>query len=339
MTSMQNIKVTDNEIVVIASGAFVKNDGYIHRTTQLEHTLWLLKDQLKTKTLKIVIPDGEPIVCTAFETVIDRIQKNHNLSPQQLTLQIVDCCPPYKNERVTVTQVPCYAFKYVEPLQSPNWIMNPDPVLFGGIYGRFNLYRFLMSYFLETEFPDQSFVIFQPSLDYLLFEIDPVKDYYTDQIAWAHQRKEQNRTYGSYDNGSPTEDYDQATRNYEQVWKKYKIEIICEGNLVDHGWFTEKTARCLRTKKPFLLLGTPGQLKKLQDMGFKTFAECIDENYDQIQNLDDRFDAITKEITRIGTLSQSELDKFFNHANSIAQYNADNYSQIVEKYYQSFNDV
>lgn len=334
---MQNIKINDSEIVVIASGAFVKNDGYIHRTTMLEHTLWLLRDQLKTKTLRVVIPDGEPVVYTALETVISRIQKNYNLPSQRLILQMVDCSPPYENERITVVQVPSFAFKYVEPLQSPNWTMDSDPVLFGGIYGRFNFYRFLMSYFLETQFPDQSFVIFQPSFDHLLFEIDPVKDYYLDQIAWAEQREETNRTYGAYDNGSPTEDYDQATRNYEQVWKKYKLEIICEANLVDHGWFTEKTARCLRTKKPFLLLGAPGQLKKLQDMGFKTFADCINEDYDQIENLDDRFDAITKEITRIGTMSQTEQDQFFDHAKSIAQYNADNYSQIIQKYYQSFN--
>jgi hypothetical protein len=218
--------------------------------------------------------------------------------------------------------------------------MQSDAVLFGGIYGRFTAHRFLMSYFLETQLHNQSFVIFQPSSDHLLFELDPVKIFYQDQINWAQQRTEKNRTYISRDDGTTCyPDVDEITRDYQHVWSKYKIEIICETNLVDYGWFTEKTARCLRTKKPFLLLGTAGQLKKLQIMGFKTFADAINEDYDNIENLDERFELITKEIQRIDQLPLAELHDTLEKINSVAQYNAENYSTIINAYYNSFNSL
>jgi hypothetical protein len=47
---------------------------------------------------------------------------------------------------------------------------------------------------------------------------------------------------------------------------------------------TEKTAKPIWAKRLFVMFGTPGFLKKLHELGFKTFDHVIDESYDSMLN-------------------------------------------------------
>ena len=62
---------------------------------------------------------------------------------------------------------------------------------------------------------------------------------------------------------------------------------------------SEKTYRCFAMLHPFIVFGRPGILAELRRQGFKTFSPWIDESYDLIQNDDERFNAIVKEISRL----------------------------------------
>ena len=53
--------------------------------------------------------------------------------------------------------------------------------------------------------------------------------------------------------------------------------------------FTEKTAKPIIAKRPFVVFGSVGQLRALRGLGFKTFSPVIDEDYDMITNDRDRF--------------------------------------------------
>lgn len=327
------IQITDNEIVVSGSH-YIKHDGYIHRTGFLKHTIWLFRDLLNTKSIRFVMCDGEPIVYSSFETVINDIQKLYNIPPDRLLIEVFESTPNYQNNLATVIIRPTPFFKSVdEDIPLVDWQLDSNAKLFGGIYGRFTPHRLLMSYFLETQLAN-SFVIFRPGLDWVLFDLDPVQDYYAKQLAWAQERIRTNETVGNY--ATTDMGYHAGVENYYEIWGKYKIEVVIETNIFDHGWFTEKTARCLRTGKPFILLGTPGQLKKLQAMGFKTFNPVINESYDNIGDLDSRFNAITKELERINNLPTAELNNLIAEINTIAKYNAENYTSIINNYYQSF---
>lgn len=62
---------------------------------------------------------------------------------------------------------------------------------------------------------------------------------------------------------------------------------------------SEKTYRCFALQHPFILLARPGTLAELRRQGFKTFSPWIDESYDLIENDEERFNAVFKEICRL----------------------------------------
>ena len=94
-------------------------------------------------------------------------------------------------------------------------------------------------------------------------------------------------------------------------------EMMCE----DGYYFTEKIARPILTKTPFLVFSTPGYLEMLKQYGFKTFGRLIDESYDQEPDLEKRTIKIiesAEKISKIGAKKvyqelQPEIEHNFNH--------------------------
>lgn len=330
------IKIDEDSIEVVTSN-FVKHDGYIYRIGFLLRILHSLKDQLAYKKLCFTFPDGEPIVFSSFETVINCVQQKYDIPPNRLIVKTVDVWPRYNNPKATSVMTPNGFFAAVESglRDVSGYQLRDDAAIFGGIYGRFSTHRFLMAHFLETQLSDSSFVIFQPNESWSKFELDPIQEFFTDQYEWALTRQEKNVTdISKVNNGCLN--YRVSLKTYPDLWSKYLLEIVAETNVTDHGWFTEKTLRCLKTGKPFILLGTPGQLQQLRRMGFKTFDPVIDESYDQIDDLDDRFDAICNEIKRLSAIDKSTL---IQQLYPIAEFNALNYTSIIQNYQQNFHQL
>jgi hypothetical protein len=84
---------------------------------------------------------------------------------------------------------------------------------------------------------------------------------------------------------------------------------------------TEKTYKAIACARPFIIVSSPNFLKDLRQLGFKTFHPYIDESYDQEYNINDRFAAITKEITRLNNLSEQEFNELLNKLQPIADHN------------------
>jgi hypothetical protein len=59
----------------------------------------------------------------------------------------------------------------------------------------------------------------------------------------------------------------------------------------DHFFPTEKTAKPLFAKRPFIVFGSANFLYNLNQLGFQTFDSIIDESYDQITDDDERWQA------------------------------------------------
>ena len=66
-----------------------------------------------------------------------------------------------------------------------------------------------------------------------------------------------------------------------------------------HVFLTEKTFKPILLKMGFVIAGRMGVLKKLRDLGFKTFSDYWDESYDTIDWWPDRRDALVKTIEDI----------------------------------------
>jgi len=72
-------------------------------------------------------------------------------------------------------------------------------------------------------------------------------------------------------------------------------------------FITEKVMKPLFWSHPFLVVGDPGTLARLKELGFRTFSKVINEEYDEKLDPLDRFRALIMEICRIGSLSDEEL--------------------------------
>ena len=92
---------------------------------------------------------------------------------------------------------------------------------------------------------------------------------------------------------------------------------ICEGT----RFFTEKVFKPMIYNHPFILVTVPKSLQLLKDLGYKTFAPYINEDYDN--ELDDgkRLLMILDEIERLSNLSEQEVKSFVLNTLVICQYN------------------
>ena len=81
-------------------------------------------------------------------------------------------------------------------------------------------------------------------------------------------------------------------------------------------------------KHPFVVVSTPHYLKKLRDMGYRTFDGIIDESYDNIVDDNQRMKAIINEVKRLCNLNDNELQDYRTRALEIVEYN---YNTLTSK--------
>jgi hypothetical protein len=75
--------------------------------------------------------------------------------------------------------------------------------------------------------------------------------------------------------------------------------VDCIGKDNNHRDVSEKTWKPIGLKMPFILLHQPFALRRLRDIGYRTFHTIWDENYDEITNVADRFNSIMDLIESI----------------------------------------
>ena len=73
---------------------------------------------------------------------------------------------------------------------------------------------------------------------------------------------------------------------YNQSYYSIVAETTCT-NLYSH--YTEKTAKPIIARRPFIVFAGQYFLKNLKSLGFKTFSDVIDESYDNIEDRNVRF--------------------------------------------------
>jgi len=99
--------------------------------------------------------------------------------------------------------------------------------------------------------------------------------------------RHKNITHVQWDNGAVG----------EEIMSWYKdifVDVVCEKMITGQTFFpTEKTARCLATKTPFLIMAAPNYIVNLRKLGFRTFQKWWDESYDYQQGMQ-RIESIKK---------------------------------------------
>jgi hypothetical protein len=84
---------------------------------------------------------------------------------------------------------------------------------------------------------------------------------------------------------------------------------------------TEKIFKPIVSKQPFMLLAAPGNLAYLKSYGFKTFDCVIDESYDDIQDPDQRIDAVVDQLNWYCNLTDAEKLGVAEKLEPIIEYN------------------
>lgn len=99
-----------------------------------------------------------------------------------------------------------------------------------------------------------------------------------------------------------------------------------------HSFLTEKTAKAILSKRPFVILGGSHNLRGLHDLGFQSFGAWIDEAYDSRSTVADRIDHALLELSPFGTLSEHALCSVLHDMQSVLEHNFRHYvSQFGQK--------
>ena len=94
-------------------------------------------------------------------------------------------------------------------------------------------------------------------------------------------------------------------------YKDILIDVVVETHVYGNTFFpTEKTTRPMWLKKPFIVFGSKNYLEYLRQMGFRTFSDFWNEDYDGYEG-PDRFKKILELIDHLATKSQDELESMY----------------------------
>jgi hypothetical protein len=96
-----------------------------------------------------------------------------------------------------------------------------------------------------------------------------------------------------------------------------------------YPYFSEKTWKAIVSKVPFMLVGSPGSLSKLQEFGFKTFDQWWKEEYDLLPTVSQRIESIVLELKSLSTLSLLELEQLRKEMLPIINHNYNHLSTFI----------
>jgi hypothetical protein len=112
-------------------------------------------------------------------------------------------------------------------------------------------------------------------------------------------------------------DYSSFLFNKSAFWHSVSETVF----YYDKLHLTEKIFKPIVHKRPFMLVGSVGNLEYIKSYGFQTFDKWIDEGYDTITNHEERIDAIVEQLNKICSMSIDDLVKMKNEMQEVLDFN------------------
>lgn len=216
-----------------------------------------------------------------------------------------------------------------------------DHYRLGCFIGRKNLDRLAILYWLS-----RTQTVFLSSLreDRIHYEHRPDIDAWVDNI-YSFENWVDHFNIPSIDNYSVDDQYQtvdifqedskflQVQTNMLNWYNGFDVELVCETFVRGNTYFpTEKTTRPIAGGKPMLVYGPKDYLARLRDQGFKTWADCWDESYDQYEGVE-RWNRMKDVIVQIHAWGDWEWEPRVKQANAIALENQQYFLQEVARDY------
>jgi hypothetical protein len=101
--------------------------------------------------------------------------------------------------------------------------------------------------------------------------------------------------------------------------------------------FSEKEAKPIVAKRPFIIVGTMHHLKAFRDLGFKTFSPVIDESYDDEPDFEKRTHMVLDSMLK---LSREDPEKVYQKLRPVLDHNHNHFynnewnQELQEAWYQ-----
>jgi hypothetical protein len=102
-----------------------------------------------------------------------------------------------------------------------------------------------------------------------------------------------------------------------------------------YSFRTEKIWKPIAMGHPWIAVANQGFYRDLKTLGFKTFEHLIDESFDNIENNQQRLNAIANAVE---TLASSNLDEFMVAATDICKYNQEHFKEMSKQNRLDFPD-
>jgi hypothetical protein len=106
--------------------------------------------------------------------------------------------------------------------------------------------------------------------------------------------------------------------HYSQSYCHIVVETHFDADQSGGAFLTEKTFKPIKHGQPFVIVGAPGSLQALRNLGYRTFDHAIDNSYDLEINNTRRWQKVLQAIKKI---NQCELDSWFASCMDDLQHN------------------
>jgi hypothetical protein len=129
---------------------------------------------------------------------------------------------------------------------------------------------------------------------------------------------------------------------YKESYINSYFSIVTETLFYQPGnYISEKTWKPIQHLHPFVIVGRPGTLKYLKQIGFETFSDFWDESYDHIQDDRHRMEVVYELITKLLNLSNEEWDNMYSRLIPILEHNRNKLVSVTEEWVSEtyFNNI
>jgi hypothetical protein len=317
----QAITVNKDQIEILAQYFIHKDYSVLNKDLLVD----VLGKYYVDQEIVIKLMDGENMQFSGFDHLIKYICDNLHIPYTKILIHTHD---PDSHDLFNIEHLELGIFVSVNQYLPKDFDRDLTNAKFvGSLLGRYNLSRLRLAYELDQAFATDTFVTFQPKLNFIQNKLQNFNSLYEQELSWLETKTfDKDLVSGHY---MGMIDWYDACRNYGQVWNRYLIEVVSETDAMDNFWFTEKTANCLATGKPFVLVSGTGSLKRLQDMGFQTFGEVIDETYDCATHPYNRVQQIVKSLQALYT--SADKNQLVDSLYKLAQRNIELYNNYIKK--------
>lgn len=171
----------------------------------------------------------------------------------------------------------------------------------------------------------------------LWFDINNLKPYVTEQF-YQNLKTLDNVGYMPIDKRPSDQDFEKWLSQGDadedflipiEYYQKCFCAIVTESTFAQpFAHFADKVLNAVKAHRPFVVAAPPHTLEYIKNLGFKTFGDYWDENYDQEENHQNRLLKIFKVVDYINGKSIDELKYMYNDMLPILKHNHKNIAHL-----------